>query len=218
VLEVIPALAHAPLAVPGSGVDSDVQHDLAPVTPLTPRMLGELAPSLVFAELHLDLPPGWATTAAAISSDGSDYPVLVDAITPQGARYLLARLDHRLELVSVHVLTTGGSRPDVDADLSPLFDVVAVAGCAPTPAGKLVVVTQRIGTDERHHRLALLKSDRKVAATSPPFRFSASKALESCGGLVIHEDELVFSVIVGQAIGLAAVETTDALALLQVLP
>ena len=125
-----PPLASAAQALPGSGVDSDIQYDgepVAPAPPLSPRAAGgragtlaALAPSAVAGEIALDVAPAWPCRAAAIAGDGSEFRMIVRTVpeapgTEGEAVDYLVRLDAALQVLRVDPLAPAGNEGGLTA-------------------------------------------------------------------------------------------------------
>ncbi len=87
VLECDPAIAASQRALPGNGVDSDIQYDFetltsgpshrrAPGTRSPLATLASLAPSAVAGEISLDVAPPWPCSGAAIAGTGTSLRLI----------------------------------------------------------------------------------------------------------------------------------------------
>jgi GR25 family glycosyltransferase involved in LPS biosynthesis/tetratricopeptide (TPR) repeat protein len=198
-----PPLVTAPLALAGSGVDSDIQDDFESL-PGRPRALAALAPSLTVGELRLDVEPRWPCVAATIAAEGDELRLIVRTAgeaengEPATLEYLVA-LDESLEVDGVEFLPDGanGSAPSgVEVD-----------------GGRLFVVPEN--GSQSGHRFVLRDSDQAPVAASPAFRL-VDGGEETCGGLARRGEKLVISFGVGgQAAGLALLDADEALGLLE---
>lgn len=216
--EVLVPLADSPLVSHGSDVDSDIQYDWEqvppPATNLIPQPLAELVTSLVLAELRLELPEGWKPSDASIFADNDGFRVGVPVTTPDALENLVVRLNARLEVSDVEVQGDGADlRMPEYADLPP--GSIHATSPVTLPRGNLCVVEQR-EAGVTGLRFVLFDDTRRVVAASSPFKIVAGSSEERCSGLVLRDDELILSFVIDQeAIGLAVLDTAEALGLLE---
>jgi len=208
-LECDPPIVRAPLALAGSGVDSDIQDDFESLRSRSPA-LSALAPSLEIGELRLDVEPPWPCVAATIAGNGDGLKLVVrTAGETEGGELTtldyLVSLNERLEIDGVDFLPDGAGG-----------SLAAGAGGIDVDGGRLTLVPEERGDEgEGCHRFVLLGPGREPAAISPPFRL-IDGAEEVCGGLARRGGQLVIAFGVGgRTAGLALVDTEEALRLLE---
>jgi GR25 family glycosyltransferase involved in LPS biosynthesis len=208
-LECDPPLVSAPLALAGSGIDSDIQDDFESL-PGGARELAQLAPSLMVGELRLDVEPPWPCVGATIAADGEGLRLVVRTAgeSPDGEPALLdylVSLDERLDVAGVEFLANGADGPSPNG--SARVGGIAVDG------GRLYL--DGAAEPSGGHRFVLLGADDALLAASPAFRL-VDGGEETCGGLVRRDDELVISFGVGgRAAGLARLDADEALGMLE---
>ncbi len=211
ILECVPPLASASMALPGNSVDSDIQRDFEAIAPGRAagggRRLADLAPTCVIAEIRLEAEPGWVCRSASVTAGPEGMALELDGATNGStSRGYLVRLDDLLEVSTVAPL-----EPAADADGEEPLDLPAV----PVKGGLLSIAAAADSAgDGGAHRFVLTNGDGDAVATTPSFTLTVGDgALAS--GLAERDGELVVAfVTAGGAPMIAALETEDALAAL----